>query len=161
MDGFCGIGDLGSFFWAMKISTKTRYALRFLVDLAMHEQAGFVSLPDIANRQEVSKKYFESIVSKLKQCGFVVTTRGYMGGYRLARPASEITLGEVMRLTEDEFEMVHCLKSPNPCSRGGSCATLAFWHQFQDRINSYLDSVTLQDVVDLQRGGDSCDRMFS
>ena len=133
----------------MKISTKGRYALRMMVDLAENQGDGYVSLKDIAARQEISKKYLEQIVSVLNQPGMLRTNRGYQGGYRLAKNPNEYTVGDILRLTEGGLAPVACLETtPMQCDRADSCATLPVWKGLFDVVNQYLDSITIQDIVD-------------
>ncbi len=133
----------------MKISTKGRYALRLLVDLAENQNDGFVSLKDIAARQEISKKYLEQIVAMLNKPDILRTNRGYQGGYRLAKNADEYTVGDVLRITEGGLAPVSCLDNPNfACDRAEECSTLPVWRGLNKIINEYLDSITIQDIVD-------------
>lgn len=133
----------------MKISTKGRYALRMLFDLAMHESEGFVALKDIAERQSISKKYLEQIVPLLNKSGMLKTNRGYQGGYMLSKPASDYTVGDVLRITEGSLCPVSCLQySPNDCPRAAECSTLFVWEGLYKAITDYLDGITLQDIVD-------------
>lgn len=133
----------------MKISTKGRYALRMMIDLAQNQGDGYVSLKDIANRQEISKKYLEQIVAILNKPDVLRTNRGYQGGYRLAKNANEYTLGDILRLTEGGLAPVSCLdNSPILCDRAEDCITLPIWKGLYKVISEYLDSITLQDIVD-------------
>lgn len=133
----------------MKISTKGRYALRLMIDLAQNQGNGYASLKDIAARQDVSKKYLEQIVAILNKPDFLVTNRGYQGGYRLAKTPAEYTVGDVLRLTEGSLAPVSCLdQHPIQCDRAETCATLPVWKGLNEVINHYLDSITLQDIVD-------------
>ncbi len=133
----------------MKISTKGRYALRLLVDLAENQNDGFVSLKDIAARQEISKKYLEQIVAMLNKPDILRTNRGYQGGYRLAKNADEYTVGDVLRITEGGLAPVSCLDNPNfACDRAEECSTLPVWRGLNKIINEYLDSITIQNIVD-------------
>ena len=133
----------------MKISTKGRYALRMMLDLAIHQNEGFVSLKDIAARQGISKKYLEQIIPLLNRTGMLRTNRGYQGGYRLAKNANEYTVGDILRLTEGGLAPVACLETtPMQCDRADCCATLPVWKGLYDVVNKYLDSITLQDIVD-------------
>lgn len=133
----------------MKISTKGRYALRMLFDLAMHESEGCVALKDIAERQSISKKYLEQIVPLLNKSGMLKTNRGYQGGYMLSKPASDYTVGDVLRITEGNLCPVSCLQySPNDCPRAAECSTLFVWEGLYKAITDYLDGITLQDIVD-------------
>ncbi|MFR5876317.1 MAG: RrF2 family transcriptional regulator [Eubacterium sp.] len=142
----------------MKISTKGRYALRMLLDLAEHQQNGYVSLKDIAARQEISKKYLEQIVSLLNKSDVLRANRGYQGGYRLVKDASEYTVGDVLRITEGGLAPVACLDyEPIRCDRAEDCATLPVWQGLNKVINEYLDSITLQDIIDMKKSKYSYD----
>lgn len=133
----------------MKISTKGRYALRMMIDLAQNQGDGYVSLKDIANRQEISKKYLEQIVAILNKPDVLRTNRGYQGGYRLTKNANEYTVGDILRLTEGGLAPVSCLdNSPILCDRAEDCVTLPIWKGLYKVISEYLDSITLQDIVD-------------
>ena len=133
----------------MKISTKGRYALRMMIDLAQNQGDEYVSLKDIANRQEISKKYLEQIVAILNKPDVLRTNRGYQGGYRLAKNANEYTVGDILRLTEGGLAPVSCLdNSPILCDRAEDCITLPIWKGLYKVISEYLDSITLQDIVD-------------
>lgn len=135
----------------MKISTKGRYALRLMIDLAEHQNAGFVTLKDIASRQNISKKYLEQIIPVLNKSGILKTSRGFQGGYQLARAPKEYTVGEILRLTEGNLAPVSCLDCDvNNCERAGNCPTLNMWKGLYEVIIKYLDSVTLQDLLDKQ-----------
>ena len=133
----------------MKISTKGRYALRFLTDLNAHAGEGFISLKDVAERQEISKKYLEQIVALLGKTGMICTNRGQAGGYRLNKPADAITIAEILRVTEGGLSPVPCLEDAHGgCSRRESCPTLPVWQGLQERIESYLSGITLQTLSD-------------
>ena len=132
----------------MRISTKGRYALRVLLDLAEHAQDANVSIRQVAERQEVSEKYLEGIVRKLNKAGLVASVRGKYGGYRLAKPTTEYTILEILLATEDNMTIVACLEEDVYCSRVGICKTVGFWQQLQDHVHAYLKSVTLQDILD-------------
>lgn len=135
----------------MKISTKGRYALRMLVDLAEHQNCGFVALKDIAERQNISKKYLEQIIPIFNKSDILKTTRGSQGGYMLSRSPDKYTVGEILRLTEGSLAPVECLnQDPIECERSGECATLPIWQGLNKVINEYLDSITLQDILDQQ-----------
>lgn len=133
----------------MKISTKGRYALRMLLDLAMHRDDGFIALKDIAERQNISKKYLEQIVPLLNRSGLLRTNRGFQGGYMLSKPASECTVGEILRLTEGSLAPITCLEQEvNECPRQTSCITLPMWEGLYKQITDYLDNITLQKMID-------------
>ncbi len=136
----------------MKISTKGRYAVRMLLDLAEHQQDGYVALKEIAKRQEISKKYLEQIVPILNKSGLLQTNRGSQGGYRLSKKPEQYTVGEILRLTEGSLAPVACLDQPeNLCPRRASCATLFVWQGLYRTIEEYLDGITLQDIIDRQK----------
>lgn len=141
----------------MKISTKGRYALRMMIDLAKHQDSGFVALKEIAQRQDISKKYLEQIVPVLNKTGFLQANRGFQGGYRLSKTADKYTVGDILRLTEGNFAPVACAEtcSDYPCDRKSFCPTLPVWQGLYKVINEYLDSVTLQDLIDDSEQNDS------
>lgn len=133
----------------MRISTKARYALRLMLDVAANAGVdGCVSLKDAAERQEVSVKYLEQIVARLTRAGLLVSSRGSQGGYRLARDAADCTAGEIIRAAEGNLAPVACLAAgPNRCPRADRCDTLGFWSGLHEAINGYVDGVTLADMV--------------
>ncbi|MDO5142732.1 MAG: Rrf2 family transcriptional regulator [Eubacteriales bacterium] len=132
----------------MKISTKGRYALRLMIDLAQQDTAGYIPLRDISKRQEISAKYLEQIVVQLARAGFVISTRGAQGGYQLARHPSTYTVGDILRITEGSLAPVACLENePVRCARAADCATLGFWQGLKAAIDQYVDSVTLEELV--------------
>lgn len=135
----------------MKISTKGRYALRMLLDLSQHQGDGFLSLKEIAERQNISKKYLEQIVPVFNKSDILKTNRGFQGGYRLARTPDKYTVGEILRLTEGNLAPVTCLEgNVNDCPRYADCITLPLWEGLYKAITDYLDNITLQDILDKQ-----------
>lgn len=140
----------------MMISTKGKYALQTMIDLAQQAQnpddtaESCVSLKAIAERQDISVKYLEAIVSMLNKGGLVRSTRGKDGGYRLAKPAKEITVAEVMAMTEGSLAPVSCLDTcaEGTCSHLGTCLTLPMWQHLDAIIDQYLSGVTIQDLID-------------
>jgi Rrf2 family protein len=133
----------------MKISTKGRYSLRILVDLAEHKNDGFVSLKDISERQGISKKYLEQLVTLLNHPDILRTNRGNKGGYMLAKEPDQYTVGQILRVTEGGLLPVSCLDDDqNPCKRMEYCKTLLLWRGLENVINKYLDSITIQDIMD-------------
>lgn len=136
----------------MKISTKGRYALRMLLDLAEHQNCGFIALKDIAERQNISKKYLEQIIPIFNRSGILKTIRGSQGGYQLAKTPDKYTVGEILRLTEGSLSPISCVEEePTECKRSGDCAMLPVWQGLYHVINEYLNGITLQDILDQQR----------
>jgi len=137
--------------WIMKISTKGRYALRLMLDLAIHNTGEAISIKDIAKRQEVSEKYLEQIISVLNKGGFVKSVRGSQGGYMLKKAPTEYTVGMILRLIEGSLAPVSCVEEDEiPCNRKNGCVTYIVWKQLNDAINNVVDNITLGDLVDLQ-----------
>ncbi len=138
----------------MKISTKGRYALRMLIELAEQRDKGFIALKEIADKQNISKKYLEQIIPILNRSGILITNRGYQGGYKLAKEPGEITIGEILRNTEGSLAPVACMEqSPNQCERCNECVTLPIWIGLERVVNEYLDGITLQDVLEQKVNG--------
>lgn len=132
----------------MMISTRGRYALRVLIDLAEHYCGSYIPMKDIAARQELSLKYLERIMPALSKSGLVEGVHGKGGGYRLARSPEDCTVGEILRLTEGDLAPVACLEcGARPCERAGVCRTLPMWTELNRRMNEYLDSVSLADLM--------------
>ncbi len=133
----------------MKISTKGRYALRLMLDLAINSDIKHISLKNISERQEISIKYLEQIVTVLNHAGFVKSIRGPMGGYRLSKKPEEYTVGMILRSIEGNLAPVTCLETtPNDCPRADKCATLFVWEKLNKAINETIDNITLKDLVD-------------
>lgn len=138
----------------MMITTKGRYALRVMLDLAEHNNGKYIPLKEIAARQEISEKYLESIISVLSKAEFVIGLRGKGGGYRLAKSPEQYTVDSILRLTDGSLAPVSCLETPhNTCSRASSCKTLPMWKKLNNLIHEYLESVTLDQL--LANGDDS------
>ncbi len=133
----------------MKISTKGRYALRIMLDLALHDSGELVPLKEIAKRQGITLKYMEQIISPLSKSGFVQSSRGSNGGYRIARRPSDLTAGDILRALEGPLAPTACLQNAGyvDCDRAEICETLDFWKGFNKVVNDYVDSVTLEDLV--------------
>lgn len=132
----------------MVISTKGRYALRLMLDIAMQGGSSPVPLHDIAERQGISFKYLEQIVPPLTKAGYLKSVRGANGGYLLTRDPKEITTGDILRAGEGNLAPVACLASEDiECPRAELCITLPFWRGLDDAITAYIDSVTLEDLV--------------
>lgn len=138
----------------MMISTKGRYALRVLIDMAEHQSDGYVPLKEIAARQEISEKYLESIVKTLVQDGILTGLRGKGGGYRLSVSPEQCTVGRILRITEGALAPVACLDPKTPaCARMADCRTLPMWTGLNQLINNYLDGYTLADLCHSQEPG--------
>ena len=141
----------------MRVSTKGRYALRLMLDLAMHNTGSPVSLKDIAERQGISDKYLEQIISILNKAGYVRSVRGAQGGYSLRKKPEEYTVGMILRLTEGSLSPVACVYGDNPvdCDREADCVTVLVWRRLSEAINDVVDNITLADLVDwsLQKTG--------
>ena len=136
----------------MKISTKGRYVLRMLLDLAEHRGEGYIALKDIAKRQGISKKYLEQIIPLLNNTDILVASRGYQGGYMLAKSPDMYTVGDILRITEGSIAPVSCLGGGSSvCDRDDQCMTLYVWEGLEKVIAEYLDSITLQDILDRHR----------
>ena len=130
----------------MKFSTKGRYAIRMMLDLAMQPNDTFTPLRDIAERQNISIKYLEQITAMLHKAGLVQSSRGNAGGYRLVKAVEEYTLGEILRVTEGSLRPVSCLES-GKCDNEGNCLTRHFWHGLDLQIANYVDNYTLADLL--------------
>lgn len=136
----------------MNITTKGRYALRIMLDLARHADEGYISLKTIAERQEISMKYLEMIVSSLKKAELVESSRGKEGGYSLCRTPVGYTVGEILRCIEDNLAPVACIKSGSiQCEKAGECLTVPMWKELDEITNSYLDGVSLDDLLTGQK----------
>lgn len=132
----------------MMISTKGRYALRVMIDLAEHNPDTYTPLKDIAKRQNISEKYLEIIIKVLSQARFVYGLRGKGGGYRLARHPRTYTVGSILKLTEGSLAPVACLEcSPNTCERAQTCKTLPMWQKLDQMIDEYFEGITLADLA--------------
>lgn len=136
----------------MKISTKGRYALRLMLDIAKYGEEGPVRVKEIAKRQEISVKYLEQIISILTKAGYVRSTRGPQGGYRLAKAPEEYTVGMILKLTEGNLAPVECLVTPeNTCDRSEDCVTLRIWKELNEAIESVVEKYTIADLMEWER----------
>ena len=130
------------------ISTRGRYALRVMIDLAEQDEEAYTPLKEVAERQRISKKYIEAIMTSLSKAGLVDAVHGKGGGYKLNRKPCEYTLGEILRVTERDLAPVACLEhGAAPCEYAGNCKTLPVWDKLNLMINEYLDGVTLEDLA--------------
>jgi Rrf2 family transcriptional regulator, cysteine metabolism repressor len=134
----------------MKLSTRTRYGMRALVDLALNSTGEPIQLKEIAERQKISLPYLEHLIIPLIAAGFVKSIRGARGGVKLAKQAEQIRLNEVMRVLEGPLEPVDCLRQSNSCPRSGLCATQEIWDEMGKAMEKVLESNTLQDLVNRQ-----------
>lgn len=136
----------------MKISTKGRYALRLMLDLAMNEEGNVVRIKDIAARQDISDKYLEQIISILNKAGYVRSTRGPQGGYTLKKEPKDYTVGMILRLTEGSLAPVSCVEEDAVvCEREAACATMEVWKRLNQAISGVVDDMTLADLVEIQK----------
>lgn len=135
----------------MKLSTRSRYGARLLLDMAQHYQQGPIQLGEIAKRQEISVKYLEQIIIPLKRANYVLSVRGPKGGHSLARPPEEITLGEIVALLEEGSSLARCSEHADVCSRSGTCLTRLVWQEAAQALFDKLSSITLADLA--QRAG--------
>lgn len=132
----------------MKISTKGRYALRLMIDLAQYNTGEYITLKDISRRQDISIKYLEQIVSLLSKAGLLSSVRGPQGGYKLRKTAQEYTVGDILRVTEGSLAPVACLDTAEAdCNRLVACVTREFWQGLEQVVNNYVDSITLADLA--------------
>ena len=131
----------------MKISTKGRYALRLMLDLAIHSEGSAVPLRDVAQRQEISDKYLEQIVTQLSRAGLVRSVRGAGGGYLLTRTPEGYTVGEILRVLEGSLAPVSCADGVGCCERADRCVTVEVWREIQAAVDGVVDHITLEDLV--------------
>ena len=133
----------------MKISTKGRYSLRILLDMAQHKEDGYISLKTVAERQGISKRYLDQIMMILNRTDFLKSARGAQGGYKLAKPANQYTLGSILRLTEGGFAPIACLEDGSEdCDKHDKCMARRAWQGLEEVMSEYLDNTTLQDILD-------------
>lgn len=131
----------------MKISTKGRYALRVMIDIATNSNGEYISVKDISTRQNISKKYLEQIMTMLSKANLIETTRGNVGGYKLTKTPEEYKIGDILRATEGELAPIDCLVDEKFCNRKNECKTFAFWEGLDNVINQYIDSITLSELI--------------
>ena len=132
----------------MNITSRGRYALRVMLDLARHPDEGYVSLKTIAERQGISMKYLEAIAAALKKAGLVDSSRGKEGGYSLSRAPEDYTIGEILRCMEDTLAPVSCIRAGGvDCENASACPTLPMWRELDELTNAYLDTVSLRDLL--------------
>ena len=131
----------------MKISTKGRYALRVMIDLALNSNEKYITSKEIAKRQGISNKYLEQIIAMLNKAGYLETARGTAGGYKLAKKPSECIVGDILKATEGDLTPIDCLTEEGKCERQNYCKTYSFWKGLDDVINEYVNNKTLEDLI--------------
>ena len=132
----------------MKISTKGRYALRMMLDLALHYTGEYIPLKEIAARQDISEKYLEQLITQLNRAGLLKSTRGSQGGYMLSMDPSKITVGKILRVMEGNLSLVDCIAyGKNTCPRAEICVTVEVWQKIQKAVSDVIDNITLEDLV--------------
>lgn len=134
----------------MRIATKTRYAVRFMIDLAEHESEGRIPLKDVAQRQRISKKYLEQVVSPLVDAKLITVTRGAAGGYSIARAAEDITMADIVCATEGDLNLLDCLGSEFACPFQERCSAKSIWSGLEDAFATYLRGISLKEIADLK-----------
>ncbi len=135
----------------MKISTRGRYSLRMMIDLAQHYNDSYIALKDISERQDISKKYLEQIIPFLNRSGLLLANKGHMGGYKLAKDPSQITVREILESAEGSLTPVSCMdNNPNTCEKCNECLTLPIYQGLYDVVNKYFESITLEDIINKQ-----------
>lgn len=135
----------------MKISTKGRYALRLMVDLAVHREDGYIPIRTISLRQEISEKYLEQIITSLSRAGLVKSVRGSSGGYALSKKADDYSVGEILRATEGSLAPVACVAEDGCCEKMDYCVTSLVWERLYDAVNSVVNNITLEDLAQRQK----------
>ncbi len=132
----------------MKLSTRSRYGLRMMLDMALHRHDGPVQIGSIAKRQDISVKYLEQLVIPLKKADYVKSVRGPKGGHFLSKPPDEITVGEIVELLEGGINLSDCVHNPDICDRHDSCLTRAVWEEATDAMHEKLNAITLMDMIE-------------
>lgn len=131
----------------MKISTKGRYALRVMADIALNSEEKNVSIMELASRNNISDKYLEQIISLMVKNNLLISFRGVQGGYKLSRPAKDITIGEIIRAAEGIFETVSCISGDEKCDKAEHCLSINVWAKLDKIVNQFFDTTTLDDVI--------------
>jgi len=134
----------------MRVSTKTRYGMRFMIRLAINYGKGYVYLKDVAKNEKISEKYLSLIVIPLKTAGLLITARGVNGGYILSKKPSEITAREIVEILEGDLNVIECLRDDLYCTKSGNCSAQDLWFGLSQKITKYLDSINLEDLAKLQ-----------
>lgn len=142
----------------MVFSTKGRYALRFMIDLTLHNSGEYIALKDVSQRQNISVKYLEQIVPLLSKAGMLKSVRGPQGGYKLSKSPREYTAGDILRITEGSLSPIPCLENgADGCERRNECTTVDFWNGLYKAVTDYVDSVTLEDLAEKYKAKTSVD----
>jgi len=136
----------------MKLSTRSRYGVRLMLDLALHEAEGPVRLGSVAQRQGIGIKYLEQIIISLKKADYVTSVRGPKGGHMLTRPPEEITVGEIVGLLEGGLKLTRCTQYPEECVRSGNCVTRILWMEATEAIRERLDAITFRELMNRSPG---------
>ena len=136
----------------MKLSTRSRYGTRMMLDLAQHYDKGPVRIAEIAKRQDMPVKYLEQLIIPLKQGNFIQSVRGPKGGHLLARPPEEITVGQIVKALESGIELAGCIKNPGECERAGRCLTRGIWEDASKAMYDKLNSMTLSRMLEMEKG---------
>ncbi len=141
----------------MKLSTRSRYGTRLMIDLAQNSDKGPVRVHDIANRQDISVKYLEQLIIPLKKANFIKSVRGPKGGHMLAKPKGKITVGSIVRVLEPDAGLVPCLEKPETCQKSNDCVSRNIWNRATQAVYEILDSVNLSDLAqEIKKGDHSC-----
>jgi len=135
----------------MKLSARSRYGTRMMVDLASHYDEGPVQIRSIAERQDISPKYLEQLIIPLKKFDYIKSMRGPKGGHMLTKSPGEISIGEIVRVLEEEASLVHCIEKPEDCKQSKVCPTRDIWETATKAMYDQLDEITLSDVIDQNR----------
>ncbi len=136
----------------MRLSTRSRYGTRMMLDLAQHYDKGPVRIAEIAKRQDMPVKYLEQLIIPLKQGNFIQSVRGPKGGHLLARPPDEITVGQIVKALESGIELVGCIENPGECERAGRCLTRGIWEDASKAMYDKLNSMTLSRMLEMEKG---------
>ena len=136
----------------MKLSTRSRYGTRMMLDLARHYKRGPVQIGEVSRREDISVKYLEQLIIPLKKADLIKSVRGPKGGHLLAKPPEEISVGEIVRVLEGEISLTSCIDDPAACRKTGTCLTRGIWEEATRAMNEKLNSVTLSTLLNDQRG---------
>ena len=135
----------------VKVTTKGRYALRLMLDLACQDGKSYVPLKAVSTREDISRKYLEQIVPMLTQAGLLKTVRGPLGGYKLAKPTNEVTVADILAVTETNATHIACLDEPGSCDRSDTCPSAELWREVDDLVDNFFSGITLADLVERKK----------